>query len=345
MNKLVASFVGAAVAAVAMAGAAVADPIVMKVGYGSPGELTLPGASLTAGLKAMDNFLQAQSHGELKLEIHPNGELGNARSMVESAQTGAIQMVGTYASIMVPFAPEVGVTQIPYIFDSNFTAWKVAQGPFGQELSDVVLKKTGLRVLGWVDGAGFREIYTDKPIQSAADLKGMTMRVPENPGLLAMFRAWGSKTVTITWDEIYTGLQSGMAQGCDTELYSMYSKKLYEVNPYVTMTNHSFNYHVLMINDAFFQSLSPENQKLLLQASDLFARVANAQSEMSSLVVKETLEANGAKFYYPTAAQLEEFKNLAQQPYIDTIVRKIGDNGQEWVDKIIAAGKAAAGEI
>lgn len=345
MNKFVASFIGAAVAAVAMAGTAVADPIVMKVGYSSNGDLTLPGASLTAGLKAMQNYLDTESHGQLKLEIYPNGQLGNARSMVESAQTGSIQMVGTYASIMVPFVPEVGVTQIPYIFDNNFTAWKVAQGSFGKELSDVVLKKTGLRVLGWVDGAGFREIYTDKPIKSAADLKGMTMRVPENPGLLAMFRAWGAKTVTITWAEIYTGLQSGMAQGCDTELYSMYSKKLYEVNPYITMTNHSFNYHLLMINDDFFQSLSPENQKLMLQASDLFARVANAQSEMSSLVVKQALEDKGATFYYPTAEQLKEFKDLAQQPYIDTIVRKIGADGQKWVDKILAAGKAAAGEI
>ena len=317
----------------------------MKVGYSSNGDLTLPGASLTAGLKAMQNYLDTESHGQLQLEIYPNGQLGNARSMIESAQTGSIQMVGTYAPIMVPFVPEVGVTQIPCIFGNNLTAWKVADGPFGKDLSDVVLKKTGLRVLGWVDGAGFREIYTNKPIKSAADLKGMTMRVPENPGLLAMFRASGAKTVTITWADIYTGLQSGMAEGCDTELYSMYAKKLYEVDPYVLMTNHSFNYHVLMINEQFFESLSPENQTLLLQASALFRRVADAQSELSSLVVKKALEDKGAKFYYPSAAELAQFKDLAQQPYIDMIEHKIGDGGKEWVDKVIAASKDAANHI
>lgn len=341
MKKLTTALCAAGIALAATVSAAFADPIVLKVGYGSNGDLTLPGASLTAGLKAMQDYLAAESHGQIKIELYPNGQLGNARSMIESAQTGAIQMVGTYASIMVPFVPAVAVTQIPYIFDNNFTAWKVAEGPFGDELSDEVLKRTGLRVLGWVDGAGFREIYTNKPVQSVADLKGMTMRVPENPGLLAMFRAWGSKTVTITWDDIYTGLQSGMAEGCDTELYSMYAKKLYEVDPYILMTNHSFNYHVLMINEAFFQSLSPENQKLMLQAADLFRRVANAQSEMSSLVVKEALEAKGAKFYYPTAAELKEFKDLAQQPYIDMIQNKIGDDGKDWVAKILAAAEAA----
>ena len=342
MNKLAALALGVSMAVGSLTGAAFAEPIVIKLGHSSEGDVRLPGAGRSAGVVAMKNYLEVASNGELQLEVHPDGALGNARTMIESAQTGVIQMVGAYTSIMVPFAPEISITQIPYVFRDNLTAWKVMEGPVGDELAASFLNKTGLRVLGWADGAGFRHIYSEKPLKNIADLKGRKMRVPENPGLLAMFRAWGAKTVTITWSELYTSLQSGMAEGHDTELYSMYSKKLYEVNPYVTMTRHSFNLHPLLINEEFYQSLSPEHQTLILQAGDLYTRVANAHSFLSSLVVKQAMEDEGAVFYYPTDAEIEEFRALGQQPYIDTIVRKIGDDGQMWVDKIMAAAEAAA---
>lgn len=327
-----------------MVSAAMAEPIVIKVGHSSEAEMQLPGSGRAAGIIAMKNYLEVASNGDIVVEVHANGSLGNARTMVESAQLGVIQMVGAYTSIMVPFAPEVSITQIPYVFNNNLTAWKVMEGPVGQELGAVFLERTGLRVLGWADGSGYRHIYSEKPIKNPADMKGMTMRVPENPGLLAMFRAWGAKTVTITWAELYTSLQSGMAEGHDTELYSMYSKKLYEVNPYVTMSRHSFNLHPLMINEEFLQSLSPEHQTMVLQGADIYTRVANAHSLASSLVVKAAMEAQGATFYYPTDAEIEQFKSMGQQPYIDTIVRKIGDDGQAWVDKIIAAAAEAESE-
>ncbi|MEP2656381.1 MAG: TRAP transporter substrate-binding protein [Sedimentitalea sp.] len=320
-----------------------AEPIVIKLGHASEAETQLPGAGRTAGVNAFKHYVETQSGGAIEVEVYPNGSLGNGRTMIESAQLGTLQVAGAYTSIMVPFVPEIAITQIPYVFDSNLSAWKVMEGPVGEELADLVLERTGLRVLGWADGAGFRNIYTDKPIRSPEDLNGMTMRVPENPGLLAMFRAWGSKTVTITWSELYTSLQSGMAEGHDTELYSMFSKKLYEVNPYVTMTRHSYNIHPLLMNEEFFQSLSPELQEIVLQGADLYTRVGNAHSYLSSLVVQESMEAEGAEFYFPTPEEIEQFRSLAQQPYIDIIVRKIGDDGQAWVDKIMKASSEQQG--
>ncbi|WP_116134237.1 TRAP transporter substrate-binding protein [Tropicimonas sp. IMCC34043] len=342
MNKLTGAILGMGLAIATTVGSAFAEPIVIKVGHSSEGDVRLPGAGRTAGLAAMKNYIEVASQGELVVEIHPDGALGNARTMIESAQTGVIQMVGGYTSIMVPFMPEIAITQIPYVFRDNLTAWKVMEGPIGDELADLFLERTGLRVLGWADGAGFRQIYTEKPIKSVSDLKGMKMRVPENPGLLAMFRAWGANTVTVTWDELYTALQTGMAEGHDTELYSMYSKKLYEVNPYVTMTRHSFNLHPLLINEEFLRSLTPDQQMIVLQGGDLYTRVANAQSLLSSLVIQQAMEEAGAVFYYPTDAEIAEFKALGQQPYIDIIAKKIPDGaGQEWVDRIIAAANAA----
>ena len=100
-----------------------------------------------------------------------------------------------------------------------------------------------------------------------------------------------------------------------------------------------------MINEEFFQSLSEEHQKMILQGADLYTRTANAHSYATSLTVKSAMEAKGAKFYYPTAAEIAQFKELGQQPYIETIVSKIGDDGQQWVDKVIAAAAAADDQI
>lgn len=344
MNKFTKTVFAAAVALTASVGGGMAQDITIKLGHSSEAEAMLPGAGRTAGVLAFKNHIEVASGGRIAVEIFPNGSLGNARTMIESAQLGTLQAVGGYTSIMVPFVPEIAITQIPYVFEDNLTAWKVMNGTVGDELADLFLQKTGLRVMGWADGSGYRHIYAEKPIKSPADMEGMTMRVPENPGLLAMFRAWGAKTVTITWAELYTSLQSGMAEGHDTELYSMFSKKLYEVNPHVTMSRHSFNLHPLMLNEEFFQSLSEEDQTIILQAADLYTRTANAHSLLSSLVVQEAMEKEGAIFYYPTDEEIEQFRELGQQPYIDTIVRKIGDGGQGWVDRIISAAEEAKDE-
>ena len=323
-----------------------AEPIVIKLGHGSEAEMRIPGAGRTAGVLALKNYVEAATNGGIKFEIHPNYSLGGTRVMVEQCQTCVIQMVGVYTAIMVPFAPEVAVTQIPYLFKDSQVAWKVMSGPIGEELAQVVKQKTGLRVLAWPEGAGYRNIYTTKPVKSPADLKRMKVRVPENPGLLAMFRGWGAKTVTITWKELYTGLQTGMAKGCDTELYSMYYAKLFEVTDHVTMSRHSYNLHPLLINEEFFQSLSTEYQQILLRGGDLCRQVMNGYSHASEIAVIEVLKKKGVKFYYPNAQELKAFKDLAQKPYIKIITKKIGkETGQQWVDKIFAAAKGAEAEI
>lgn len=338
MNKLATLAFGAMLAYSTSIGVGMAEPIVIKIGHSSEGDIRMPGSGRTAGVLALKQYLEVASDGELQVEIHPNGALGSGRTLIESAQFGTLEMAGAYTAIMVPFAPEIAITQIPYVFRDNLTAWKVLEGPLGDELAESFLQKTGLRLIGWGDGAGFRHIYADRPIHSPSDMQGMRMRVPENPGLLAMFRGWGANTVTITWSELYTSLQAGMAQGHDTELYSMFSQKLHEVNPYVTMSRHSFNLHPLLLNEAFFQSLSPEHQTLVLQAGDLYTRVANAHSFVSGLTVQAAMEAEGAVFYYPTEEEIAEFRDLAQQPYIDTIVRS---TGQEWIDKLFEAAAIA----
>lgn len=323
-----------------------ANTITIKLGYTSEGEIRMPGTGRSVGILAMVDYIERNSEGAIKFQLHPASALGNTRTMMEQCQTGVIQMVSPFTNALVPFAKEVGVTQIPYIFKNSYVAWKVMNGPFGKELSKVFLDKSGLRVLAWGEGNGYRNLYSRKKLlKTAADLKGVKIRVPPNPGLMAMFKALGSKTVTISWKEIYTGMQTGMAEACETELVSMHGKKLYEVVPFVTMTNHGYNLHPYIINEKFFKSL-PEKYQALLAEGAMYGRdVQNAYCQVSALKVVTDLESQGVKFYYPTEKELAQFKRLTQKPYMDITRKKIGDNGQLWIDKILAATNAAEEKI
>lgn len=318
----------------AFSGSAAAAPIIIKKGQQTEGPIILPGNGSSAGTAVMKAYIEGVSGGELKLEVHPDDSLGNGRAQLEQCQQGVIQMVQQFTNILTPMVPEVAVTAIPFLFNSNQEAWRVLNGPFGKELAEKTLERTGMRVLAWGEGCGFRNLYAKKQVKTPSDLKGMRVRVPENPGLMAMFQAMGAKTVTITWAEIYTGMQAGTADALDTELYSFAWKKLDEVTPFATMTLHGYNLHPLMINEEFFQSLSDRHRQIILEGAELFRVVTDGMSRASEIKCIEDMEKTGFKLYYPTPGEREEWKKVGQKPYIDMIVKK---TGQEWIDKIMKA--------
>ena len=319
------------VSAILLAGNALAAPIVIKKAQMSEGGIIMPGNGSSAGTVVMKTYIEGMSGGALKMEIHPDDSLGNGRAQLEQCQQGVIQMVHQFTNIVTPMVPEVAVTAIPFLFNNSQEAWRVLSGPFGKELADITLKRTGMRVLAWGEGAGFRNLYGKKLIKTPDDLKGVRVRIPENPGLMAMFQAMGAKTVTITWAEIYTGMQSGAADALDTELYSFAWKKLDEVTPFATMTLHGYNMHPLMINEAFFQGLSDKHRRILLEGAELFRVVTDGMSRASEIKCIQEMEQKGFKMYYPTEAEREKWKKVGQQPYIDMIVKR---TGQDWVDRI-----------
>jgi tripartite ATP-independent transporter DctP family solute receptor len=323
---------------------AAAKPIVIKLAHNSVAGVDLPGTGSVANAYVMKNYIESATDGQIQVEIYPNSALGNPRGILELCQTGVIQMIISYNAIMVPFCQEIAVTQIPFLFKDTLTATRVLQqGPFGDELAKLFLKRTGLRILSWPEGGGFRNLYTrDKLVKSPADMQGMKIRVPENPGLLAMFQAWGAKTVTVTWTEVYTALQTGLAEGCDTEIYSADSVKLFEVLKYVTMTGHGHNVHPIIINEKFFQSLSEKNKKIILRAAEIGALVGIGYTRISDILTIENLKKKGIQFYYPNEQEMAQFEKLGQPAYIKAIEKRVG---REWTDKILNAVKAAESDI
>jgi TRAP-type transport system periplasmic protein len=295
-----------------------------------------PGDPPVVNAYIFKNYVESLSNGDIEVKIYPNFQLGDVRAMMESTQMGATQATITYTSVFTIFAKKVALTQIPFVFPNEEVAIRVMRGPFGKELAEDVRKSTGIRVLNWADGCGFRQIYSNKPISSPADLKGMKLRVPENKGLLLLFKGIGAAPVTISWAELYTALQTGVAEGCETEIQSGVVIKLNEVQKYLTISRHSYNLQPLLINEKYFKSLPAQYQEIILKAADQADRAATGYSRTSELEAIQTFSKGGMKVSYLSEAQKEEFKKLGQPPYLKWMEEEVG---KDWLNKFLNAVK------
>lgn len=279
-------------------------------------------------------IVEAETNGDVIVKIYPNFKLGDTREMTESTQMGAIQATINYTSVFTIFSKKIALLQIPYIFPNAEVAMRVLRGPFGDELAEAVRAETGLRILNWCEGIGFRQFYSKKPIFTPADMKGMKFRVPENKGLLLMFRGMGAGVVTIPWSELYTALQTGVAEGAETESSSGLVIKLNEVIKYLTISNHAYNIQPLLMNDAFYKKLPKNYQYIVQKAADQSDRAANGYSRVADYgAIQQYLDA-GVTVNFLTKEQKDQFKALAQPPYLKWVT---GEVGKEWVDKLMKA--------
>ncbi len=285
----------------------------------------------------LKNMVEVETGGEIEVKIYPAAQLGGMREMVESTQIGATQAVICYTSVASIFSPKIALIGIPFIFPTADHAWATLDGWFGKDLAEAVRKEAGLRVLAWGEGDGFRVVWNSKrPIHSPADLKGLKIRVPENKGLMGMFKAFGASPVTITWTELYSALQTGVADGSEPELGSGLNIKLYEVSKYITLSNHSYNTHALFVNDAWFRKLPEKHKRALIHAA---RHAITANRGISQIRVYDSIaffKEKGLQIYAPKPEEMAQFKKIGQPAYID-FVKELA--GAEWVDKALRAAE------
>ena len=156
--------------------------------------------------------LEAATSGAVSVKLFPAGQLGGERELIEGVKLGTIQMAMVSAAI-AGYYKEAQVLDIPFLFSSAPVAWKVMDGPFGKEMAEDCLKKTGMRVLAYGE-TGFRNFTTSvKLIKSPAYMKGLKIRVMESPVYVAMIKGLGAQPTPIAWPETYTALQQKVVDG------------------------------------------------------------------------------------------------------------------------------------
>jgi tripartite ATP-independent transporter DctP family solute receptor len=211
-------------------------------------------------------LVEKATDGKVKIEIHPNGELGGEREMIEAVQLGTLDLVLTSSGPLGNFASKSNAFDFPFLFRDREHAYKVLDGEIGGEVNKQ-LEEVGITILAWGEN-GFRNMTNSKrPIIKPEDLKGIKIRTMENKVHLDSFREFGADPTPMAFTELFTSMQQGVVDGQENPLSVIMPNKFYEAQKHLTLSGHFYSPAPLLIGKAKFESFSPELQKVVLESA------------------------------------------------------------------------------
>ena len=221
-------------------------------------------------------LVKERTNGAYEIEIHPNGALGDERTMLESMQMGTLDMGIITSGPFVNFSSAMGVLDMPFLFANNEEAYKILDGEIGKELLGT-LEDADLKGLAYAE-RGFRNITNSKkPITNAADVAGLKLRVMENDVYTATFKALDVNAVPMAWSDALTALQQGTIDGEENPINVIYSYSLWDYGQkYVTLDRHSYSTAIITMSLDVFNGLDEATQAIFLQSAQEAAEYERA---------------------------------------------------------------------
>jgi len=227
--------------------------------------------------------IEQDSGGKFAVQIFPNAQMGNERDTAQAVRVGSIEM-GAIGVGLMNWVPEMSITDAPFLWKSRAQCWNAINGAFGDDLRKRCLDK-GFVLTGWTD-LGFRSITNNRlPITGVKDMQNLKMRVPNSKAYIQMIQAMGATTVAVDLSELYLALRQGVADGQDTPPSVVKSNKYYEVQKYISKTEHVLTTAYTVTNPKFYDGLSADEKKVFNSAC------SNANEFLRNYTVKDESEA------------------------------------------------------
>ncbi|WP_216625050.1 TRAP transporter substrate-binding protein [Burkholderia thailandensis] len=275
--------------------AARAAEFTYKLGHDQP--ITHP--QHIRAVEAADKIANA-SGGRMVLEIYPNSQLGSDTQMVAQVRSGALEMTLQGDIILGNIVPAASLAGLPFAFAGYDELWRAMDGEFGRAIHAEIERKTGLHVMekGW--DAGFRHLFTsEKLVHSAADMKGLKLRVPAAAIDQSLFKSLGSAPTPVPSGDVYAALQTRLVDGAEGPLVTIENAKYYEAATIVSLTSHQPTPFELVVNGAAWRRLPKDLQAIAsqyLNEAALFARADIANGEGG---LKQRLRSQGVTLVDP----------------------------------------------
>jgi tripartite ATP-independent transporter DctP family solute receptor len=299
-----------------------------------------PTAPIAAVFK---NVVESRTNQNIKVELYAAGVLGKERESMEQVQQGVIQSYIASGTGISQFYQPYDVTNLPFAFNSYAVAYEVYDGPFGQEMGEDIRKKTGFKVLGYGESGGFFQISNSKrPIKSPADMKGLKIRTMSIPIHMGIIESLGGAPTPIAWAEVYTALQTGVVDGQMNPIPIINTAKFYEVQKFITLTNHLYAPYVWVLNDKWYQGLTAAEKEIVMDA----AKTALVAGRGLNRIIESSdkglpVIAKRMQVYTPTADEFSQFRTASIAGARKIIADKLGEEGKTWTDKFLKAIEAA----
>ncbi len=250
------------------------------------------------------------TQNKVKVEVYPDSTLYKDKQEMEALQLGVVQMLAPALSKIAPLGlKEFEVFNLPYIFDSIEKLHRVTQGPIGDSLL-ASLEPKGIKGLAFWDN-GFKSFSANTPLKRPADFNGLRMRIQPSKVIESQMLALGALPQVMVFSEAYAGLKTGVFDGTENPHSNLYTQKMYEVQKYMTLTNHGYLGYAVITNKRFWQSLPTAIRNQLEQAmseSTIYAnKIALEENENALAKIRAT---GKMQIYTPTDSEKAEFKKV-----------------------------------
>lgn len=274
---------------------------------------------------AMKQFaanVEKATGGKVLIEVYGNSSLGSEDKMLIALQSGTQDL---YMGALAPISArkkEMQIFDFPFLFGSDAEAAFVLDGPVGRKMLDD-LSDMNIQGLVWAGGA-FRNMSNSKrPLATMAEMKGLKVRVMQSPMALASFNAMGMNAVPMAFTEVYPALETKALDGYEHPVVDMYANKMFEVQKYLTITNHVYTPVALLASKKWWSNLSPDQQKAVQKVAEETRAFQRKEELSQASEVVTQLKAKGMSVTEMPAPELEKIR-AAVQPVIDKNTEIIG---------------------
>lgn len=248
------------------------------------GHVLSPNHPYHAGFEKWAERVEERTDGELKIEVYHSSQLGVEEDILEQLRQGVPVGWNTDSARLGNYVPGIAVLNAPYFVDSIEDVKKLNECPTIQKWEKELAEEYGLKIISFNWVQGFRHFMTNKPIYEPEDLDGLRIRTPPAPIWSESVKALGATPTAMNFGDIYTGLQQGSVDGAELVYDNITSGSLYEVLDYVNETGHFLLINFQMVSNQWFESLSEEHQKILVEECD------KAGLETSYAIAEKTAE-------------------------------------------------------
>jgi TRAP-type transport system periplasmic protein len=244
---------------------------------------------------ALQKILE-ESAGKLEIKLFPNNQLGGDTDMLSQLRSGALEMFTLSGNLLSTLVKPTSLYGVAYAFPDYDRVWSALDGDLGAYLRRAIAK-AGIHALDKLWDNGFRQITSSThPIKSPDDLKGFKIRVPVSPMWTSVFKGLGASPTAINFSEVYSALQTRIVDGQENSLQLIDIAKLYEVQKFVSVTNHMWDGFFFLVNGRVWSRLSPQLQDMVARNIDAAAVKERADMLKLNQKVEERLKQHGMTF-------------------------------------------------
>ncbi|MBY3307587.1 TRAP transporter substrate-binding protein [Rhizobium laguerreae] len=264
----------AAVAAATMSKSALGAQFRYKLGHSTPADHPFSKRLVEASAEILE-----KTSGRLNIQVFPNSQLGGDNDLLSQVRSGAVEFFPAAGLILASVLPVTAINGMGFAFPNYDKVWEAVDGDLGNYVHGQIGAKTGLVAMSKMWDLGYRQVTNSaRPINTAADLNGLKLRVPGAPPLVSLFQGLGVAPVSMQFGEIYTALQTKVVDGQENPLSQIDIGKFYEVQKYMSLTNHVWDGFWIVANGAAWKRLPEDvqnvanavfSEKAVLQRADL----------------------------------------------------------------------------